>query len=77
MAEQPHNGTAAQLTNEREPQMIDDIKDLDLTSRGSNEPWGFTPSLLDPNSFAFSQFANQPPQYYTPTPNDNQMIEQT
>jgi hypothetical protein len=28
----------------------------------------FTPSMLDPNSFAFSNFANQPPGYYTPTP---------
>jgi hypothetical protein len=45
-----------------------EIKDLDPTPRGSNEPWRFTPSLLDPNSFAFSHFANQPPGYYTPTP---------
>ena len=33
-----------------------------------NEPWRFTPSILDSNSFAFSAFANQPPGYYTPTP---------
>jgi len=46
----------------------DDIKDLDPTPRGQHEPWRFTPSLLDPNSFAFSAFANQPPGYYTPTP---------
>jgi hypothetical protein len=45
-----------------------DIKDLDPTPRGTQEPWRFTPSLLDPNSFAFSNFANQPPGYYTPTP---------
>lgn len=45
-----------------------DIKDLDPTPRGTQEPWRFTPSLLDPNSFAFSSFANQPPGYYTPTP---------
>lgn len=42
--------------------------DPDPTPRGSNEPWRFTPSLLDPNSFAFASFANQPPGYYTPTP---------
>jgi hypothetical protein len=46
----------------------DDIKDADPTPRGNNEPWRFTPSLLDPNSFAFTSFANQPPGYYTPTP---------
>ncbi|TKA74666.1 hypothetical protein B0A49_05660 [Cryomyces minteri] len=44
------------------------MKDGDPTPRGSNEPWRFTPSLLDPNSFAFTSFANQPPGYYTPTP---------
>ncbi|PSN62693.1 CP2 transcription factor family protein-like protein [Corynespora cassiicola Philippines] len=46
----------------------EDIKDQDPTPRGNNEPWRFTPSLLDPNSFAFASFANQPPGYYTPTP---------
>ena len=45
-----------------------DVKDLDFTPRGNQEPWRFTPSLLDPNSFAFSNFANQSPGYYTPTP---------
>ncbi|RDW77277.1 hypothetical protein BP6252_05330 [Coleophoma cylindrospora] len=45
-----------------------DMKDLDPTPRAQHEPWRFTPSLLDPNSFAFSAFANQPPGYYTPTP---------
>jgi hypothetical protein len=46
----------------------DDIKDHDPTPRGNDQPWRFTPSLLDPNSFAFTTFANQPPGYYTPTP---------
>ncbi|CAL3971646.1 unnamed protein product [Diplocarpon coronariae] len=46
----------------------EDIKDLDPTPRAQHEPWRFTPSLLDPNSFAFAAFANQPPGYYTPTP---------
>lgn len=46
----------------------EDLKDLDPTPRAQHEPWRFTPSLLDPNSFAFSNFANQPPGYYTPTP---------
>jgi hypothetical protein len=46
----------------------DDLKDQDPTPRGSDQPWRFTPSLLDPNSFAFTSFANQPPGYYTPTP---------
>jgi hypothetical protein len=46
----------------------DELKDQDPTPRGSDQPWRFTPSLLDPNSFAFTSFANQPPGYYTPTP---------
>ncbi|KAF2835935.1 hypothetical protein M501DRAFT_987883 [Patellaria atrata CBS 101060] len=46
----------------------EDIKDQDPTPKGSSENWRFTPSLLDPNSFAFTSFANQPPGYYTPTP---------
>lgn len=52
----------------RHPGDQDDIKDQDPTPRGNHEPWRFTPSLLDPNSFAFTSFANQPPGYYTPTP---------
>lgn len=44
------------------------MRDADHTPRGSNEPWRFTPSLMDPDSFAFTNFANQPPGYYTPTP---------
>ena len=27
-----------------------------------------TPSMLDPDSYTFTSFANQPPGYYTPTP---------
>jgi hypothetical protein len=52
----------------------EEIKDADPTPRGSNEPWRFTPSLLDPNSFAFTSFANQPPGYYTPTPGGTNTI---
>lgn len=52
----------------------DDIKDMDPTPRGSNEPWRLTPSMLDPNSFAFHSFANQPPGYYTPTPGGTNTI---
>lgn len=46
-------------------------EDSDPTPRpgGPIEPFRFTPSLLDPNSAAFAAFANQPPGYYTPTPN--------
>ena len=46
----------------------DGSKDPEITPRGQTDPWRFTPSLLDTNSFAFSAFANQPPGYYTPTP---------
>ncbi len=52
----------------------EDIRDQDPTPRGSNEPWRFTPSVLDPNSFAFASFANQPPGYYTPTPGGTNTI---
>ncbi|KAF1811161.1 hypothetical protein P152DRAFT_63206 [Eremomyces bilateralis CBS 781.70] len=45
-----------------------DIKDEDPTPRGNPEQWRFTPSIMDPNSFTFTSFANQPPGYYTPTP---------
>ncbi|KND93065.1 Grainyhead-like protein 2 [Tolypocladium ophioglossoides CBS 100239] len=44
------------------------FRDQDPTPRASHEPWRFTPSLLDPNSYAFNSFANAPPGYYTPTP---------
>ena len=48
---------------------LEDTKDHDAaTPKGLHDQWRFTPSLMDPNSFAFSTFANQPPGYYTPTP---------
>jgi hypothetical protein len=34
----------------------------------------FTPSIMDPNSYAFSNFANQPPGYYTPIPGGTNTI---
>ncbi|KAI9738171.1 MAG: hypothetical protein M1834_008669 [Cirrosporium novae-zelandiae] len=46
----------------------EDLKLDDATPRVLHDTWRLTPSLLDPNSFAFSAFANQPPGYYTPTP---------
>ncbi|KAI0875582.1 CP2 transcription factor-domain-containing protein [Hypoxylon argillaceum] len=46
----------------------DAFRDQDPTPRASGAEWRFTPSLLDPNSYSFSAFANQPPGYYTPTP---------
>lgn len=45
-----------------------DPKEQDATPKPFTDAWRFTPSLMDPNSFAFSAFANQPPGYYTPTP---------
>jgi hypothetical protein len=47
---------------------LEDAKEHDATPKGLHDHWRFTPSLMDPNSFAFSAFANQPPGYYTPTP---------
>ncbi|KAL1957966.1 hypothetical protein VTO42DRAFT_5358 [Malbranchea cinnamomea] len=37
----------------------------EITPKGLQEQWGLTPSLMDPNSFAFTSFASQPPAYYT------------
>ncbi|KAL3952259.1 hypothetical protein ACCO45_013976 [Purpureocillium lilacinum] len=42
--------------------------------RTRRHPWRFTPSLLDPNSYAFNSFANAPPGYYTPTPGGNNTL---
>ncbi|KAJ0384168.1 hypothetical protein COL922a_008963 [Colletotrichum nupharicola] len=50
------------------------FRDQDPTPRATNEPWRFTPSLLDPNSFSFTNFANAPPGYYTPTPGGTNTI---
>lgn len=52
-------------------------EDLDPTPRAPAEPFRFTPSLtpsltpsvfLDPNSAAFTAFADEPPGLFTPTP---------
>ncbi|KAL6252474.1 hypothetical protein RBB50_000193 [Rhinocladiella similis] len=45
-----------------------EAKEQDATPKPFTDVWRFTPSIMDPNSFAFSAFANQPPGYYTPTP---------
>lgn len=52
------------------------FRDQDPTPRAgaANDQWRFTPSLLDPGSFSFSSFANQPPGYYTPTPGGTNTI---
>jgi hypothetical protein len=50
------------------------FRDQDPTPRASNEPWRFTPSLLDPGSFAFAGFGSQPGGYYTPTPGGTNTI---
>jgi hypothetical protein len=47
---------------------LDDTKDHDSTPKPMADSWRLTPSFMDPNSFAFTAFANQPPGYYTPTP---------
>jgi hypothetical protein len=47
---------------------------MDPTPRANLDHLRFTPSMLDPNSFAFSNFANQPPSYYMPTPGGTNTI---
>jgi hypothetical protein len=47
------------------------FRDEDPTPRASNaanEPWRFTPGLLDAQNFNYTGFPNGPPGYYTPTP---------
>ncbi|EXJ67171.1 uncharacterized protein A1O5_09818 [Cladophialophora psammophila CBS 110553] len=51
-----------------EGQQQPEVKEQDATPKPFADAWRFTPSLMDPNSYAFSAFANQPPGYYTPTP---------
>ncbi|WEW55181.1 hypothetical protein PRK78_000610 [Emydomyces testavorans] len=56
---------------------LKDKKDRDTLSKVSQDQWGFTPSLMDPNSFAFSSFASQPPAYYAATPATNGLPNST
>ncbi|KAI1333745.1 CP2 transcription factor-domain-containing protein [Xylariaceae sp. FL0016] len=65
----PENTILVGSGQERHPGSASDVfRDQDPTPRASGAEWRFTPSLLDPNSFSFQTFANQPPGYYTPTP---------
>lgn len=50
------------------------FRDQDPTPRASNEPWRFTPSLLDPGSFSFGSFGNPSQGYYAPTPGGTNTI---
>ena len=43
-------------------------KEHEDTSKGMSDGWRLTPSLMDPNSYAFNALFNAPPGYYTPTP---------
>ncbi|KAK6858796.1 hypothetical protein PG995_005360 [Apiospora arundinis] len=50
------------------------FQDHDPTPRATAERWRFTLSLLDPSSFSFATFANQPPSYCTLTPGGTNTI---
>ncbi|KAH6623504.1 CP2 transcription factor-domain-containing protein [Chaetomium tenue] len=50
------------------------FRDQDPTPRASNDPWRFTPSLLDAGTFSFTNFPNQAPGYYAPTPGGTNTI---
>ncbi|OJD10302.1 hypothetical protein AJ78_08638, partial [Emergomyces pasteurianus Ep9510] len=43
-------------------------KGTEQTPKGLPDHWRFTPSIMDPNSYAFTSLANQPSTYYTTTP---------
>ncbi|KAJ3514316.1 hypothetical protein NM208_g15076 [Fusarium decemcellulare] len=65
----PHGSCANRNFSVRSQGIGQDVfRDQDPTPRATNDPWRFTPSLLDPNSMSFANFANAPPGYYTPTP---------
>lgn len=57
----------ADLRNSDDSAQEDAIADHD-NQRGLNDQWRLTPSVMDPNSLAFTSFANQLPGYYAPTP---------
>ncbi|KAG9250601.1 CP2 transcription factor-domain-containing protein [Emericellopsis atlantica] len=68
-ADNNNDATLGEPQEEGAPHMNNaPFHDHDPTPRASNEPWRFTPSLMDPNSFSFNTFANAQPGYYTPTP---------
>ena len=46
----------------------DTNKESGITPKPFTDQWRLTPSILDPSSYAFANFANQQPGYYTPTP---------
>lgn len=43
-----------------------EFHDQDPTPRANNDPWRFTPSLLDPNSYAFAAFGHGNAGLFTP-----------
>lgn len=49
-----------------QPIAPDGFHDQDPTPRANNEQWRFTPSLLDPNSFAYNSFINPATGLFTP-----------
>ncbi|CAG9991381.1 unnamed protein product, partial [Clonostachys byssicola] len=61
-------GIAPQESQPQALETAEPFQDHDPTPRATNEPWRFTPSLMDPNSYNFNSFANAPAGYYTPTP---------
>ncbi|RFU28406.1 hypothetical protein B7463_g7957, partial [Scytalidium lignicola] len=72
----PIGASAAHGSNIVRPHSLshEDLKDFDPTPRAQQEQWRFTPSLMDPNSFAFNNFANQPLGFYTPTPSGTNAV---
>ncbi|PGH15417.1 hypothetical protein AJ79_02393 [Helicocarpus griseus UAMH5409] len=46
----------------------DENKAAEPTPKGLPDQWRFTPSIMDPNSYAFTSLANQPSTYYSTTP---------
>ncbi|PGG98075.1 hypothetical protein GX51_06987 [Blastomyces parvus] len=58
-----------QAVQQQRPTMdSEETKGTEQTPKGLPDHWRFTPSIMDPNSYAFTSLANQPSTYYTTTP---------
>ncbi|EJP69319.1 CP2 transcription factor [Beauveria bassiana ARSEF 2860] len=59
------------------PSIRPEFHDQDPTPRANNDPWRFTPSLLDPNSFAFNAYGHGNTGLFTPGLHGPQQLYQS
>jgi hypothetical protein len=63
------------LNRANQPNSDNETSDWNTTPRAITKQLLFTPSILDPNSFDFISFANEPPSYYKFTPGRTNTLE--